>query len=976
MSLNDSQRKIAETIEGMIVVDAGPGTGKTHTVTARCINILRRNDYKGKDLTMLTFTRNAANEMRERVKRTVEEKHDGNDPDDPIDDRTYRILDEKIKQMTIGTFDSFCFSVVKQCPSSISRFFGFDEILTNNATITENMSVNLSYFRRFLDGFLLDHGDEYGDDAAVAADNPDDLYNLLNVLMSRAVLPLKGKNAWFGYNYEKDLTGDIEKTREYMGSCTDYKKMLKDDFGDDPEVGGLTVEVFMENYLSKAAEEDRTRMFTMVHDIYYEYLRACVSDDHLTFGIVACLAFVALYSDDDARERLGCRNLIVDEFQDTNSAQLMISLMLLKEPNLCVVGDWKQGIYGFRFVSIENITDFERRVVEFRRFLNEDRKRIPFFIPETVNLPLDKNYRSSNLVIEKAFEALTIRGTDGEGLDVAEVESKITHIVGSNPELDEHTGFEHCRCDDKRSEVEEVLRSIEKYVNDEEYAIVDRNGPRKPEYRDIAVLCRDSGMCRNIWKECNEHCIPAFIQGDVEIMRSREGKLLLAWLRLLSNDGDKWGSVPILADMGYSANEIKALKKLPDVILEQKKNLRSRKRRVTDLISEIFHFYGLDNDITQAIISELSSSHRSSLLTISDMVSIIESDMLNRTKYDVDGIPDTNAVIIQTLHKSKGLEYPIVIIPGVDQNVLPSFKTNNDTYSFNETAGIRCKQTVIHFEGEMKLGKSWRTYAVSKAIPKDYSEERRLLFVGITRAKQYVKLIAGKIPSKFFLHYEDGNEIYAEDTEVPVHERTDRVLISKPDIPVMEARRRNVGVHDILSFGRGGMEPDFDYEDRDGTGRGMAFGTAVHRVAELMVGGYSPSDEELRDYGPQIDRIQQVLDGLGDVKKVSTEIECSLPVNEYNVTLRGIIDMLAEYPDKVVVHDWKTDRQFDFREEYMVQLSVYAHVLEKVFEGRKVLCELNWISMKEDLPGHPRDEVFEPLPMGEIEDRLRMYLGL
>jgi superfamily I DNA/RNA helicase len=105
---------------------------------------------------------------------------------------------------------------------------------------------------------------------------------------------------------------------------------------------------------------------------------------------------------------------MVDEFQDTNANQMMISLMILSEPNLCVVGDWKQGIYGFRFVTIENIIDFERKAVEMRRFLNDDYTRIRYRIPEISKLPLDVNFRSSQQIIDKAFECICMPATSDE----------------------------------------------------------------------------------------------------------------------------------------------------------------------------------------------------------------------------------------------------------------------------------------------------------------------------------------------------------------------------------------------------------------------------------------------------------------------------------------------------------------------------------------------------------------------------------
>lgn len=157
MALNESQRKIAETTEGMMVADAGPGTGKTFTVVSRCINILRKKDVGPKDLIMLTFTRNAAAEMKERVTaevtRMLSEKE--------VTAEEFRHVSKLVKETYIGTFDSFCLAVVKQSPFNISKFFGFKEELSRSADITENDSMNRAHFSRFLDRFMHTRGEDF-----------------------------------------------------------------------------------------------------------------------------------------------------------------------------------------------------------------------------------------------------------------------------------------------------------------------------------------------------------------------------------------------------------------------------------------------------------------------------------------------------------------------------------------------------------------------------------------------------------------------------------------------------------------------------------------------------------------------------------------------------------------------------------------------------------------------------------------------
>ncbi len=400
--LDECQKVIRDTLEGMIVVDAGPGTGKTHTIVQRYIKLISKPDVSPKDVLLLTFTNNAAEEMEDRIK--VQMVAAG--------------LERDSKFIQASTFDAFCLSIVMDSPDMVSSFFGFKETLTRSATLVENRSLNVDYFSRFLDGFLILKREDYGDIATIASENPVSVLDLIENLMSRGLIPLK--NGWFGNGADRILKGDLDKLRnlvngknqavggkrcEILGILSDKK--YDGSFG-MPDTSRIAL---TEQELESIVVPDREELFRFIHDVYYDYIRQCISDNRLTFGINAMLAFTLLYKHRSVRERNSFRYLMVDEFQDTNANQLMICLMLLKEPNLCVVGDWKQGIYGFRYVSTDNIVHFEEKAVECRRFLNDDVVRIPFHIPEVIQLPLTVSHRSSKVVLDKAFQAICIRGT-------------------------------------------------------------------------------------------------------------------------------------------------------------------------------------------------------------------------------------------------------------------------------------------------------------------------------------------------------------------------------------------------------------------------------------------------------------------------------------------------------------------------------------------------------------------------------------
>jgi len=953
--LNPSQSRISKELEGMIVVDAGPGTGKTHTIVDRFINILNKENVDPKDVWLLTFTRNAASEMEERIRGRM----------------TKTSLSGMSKFIQTGTFDSFCYSVVMESPESISKFFRMEEVLTRGASLVENDTLNSEYFRDFFDRFMNERSNEYNHQSIIASQNVSDVYDVINKLMSKGIIPLR--NGWFGGDDGKELIGNVNIVLGKLESLNDavshtgiciLSSDLHNRFPSEEELQSfdkndpVPIEI-----LEASAKEDRTDLLALIHDVYYEYIRSCIINDRLTFGLVSSFAFIVLYSDRKTRERMSCRYLMIDEFQDTNENQLMIALMLLKEPNLCVVGDWKQGIYGFRYVDIDNITRFEEKVKRLIRTLNDDVERIPFTFPGVTKLPLDISYRSSQLVIDTAFKSLYIAAVEDEEINKKELDRNIVRIDAFREDIGKDTSVEYISAESRDEEVRETIRKIEDYVKSGRYVIHDGDISRPPDYGDIGVLCRNTNMCRAIYDSASSCGMPAFLQGDVEIMGTREGKLALAWLKYINNEKDEWGLNTILADRGYTLADIRSLEKTgPDNIVDKRKSLVRKKRRITDLLASIFSFYDLNNDITQTIISIISSSHRNSLLTISDVIGMIEKDIENGTKYSVDGMLDQKAVMIQTMHKSKGLEYPIVIISGLDSRVIPNTSGNKSKYSFNQTTGLRCKESVSEFgNGYSHVVESWRTYLAEKTLTKDYSEDRRMMFVAISRAKQYVTMIAGPKSSPFFSELGKGQiKKGGKGSIKEITSKEKQKVISPPLIRGDFTRRENVGVHSIMrSIGE--LHPDETTDEF--SGKGKEYGTEIHELALAIVLG-----KEIDDPRPEIPLIKDIVASVSDADLILPEIECSLPFNEYNVTLRGVIDLLAVYPDKVLIHDYKTDVERAYEEEYKIQLSVYAHAASDFYK-RPAICIIDYVSRKETVR-------FEPLDRNIIAERVKTYIDL
>ena len=954
--LNTSQQKIADTLEGMLVVDAGPGTGKTHTIVRRYLNLVSKEGVTPRDVLLLTFTRNAATEMEERIKTRMAESD----------------LDENAKLVQVKTFDAFCLSVVMDSPEDAGRLFGIEEKLTHSVKLVENETLNRKFFFAFLDEFMHSRGEDYGDWSIVCEQNQLDLYKLINRLMSRGIYPLKG-NGWFGDDEGTVLEGRPDLVLNMLdglniseGKPSKAAKMYsgfnREEF--DP-MRKIDADELPRELLVSAAKEDRSGLFRLIHDVYWHYVRRSISEDRLTFGINAMLAFSILYMNGSVRALNSYRYLMIDEFQDTNSSQLMLALLIMKEPNLCVVGDWKQGIYGFRYVSIDNIVDFDRRVSLLAAKLNDDAERIGFRIPPSLHLPLEVNYRSSQLVVDESFRCLKLKATGTESFDASVIEKNITYLeAGRNDDVSSDTAIRYVKAGTRDDEAEMVARCIRDYVAQGRYRILDDDGFRPVRFGDIAVLCRNTRDCRTVLDTLEQNGIPGFLQGDMQIMNTREAKLVLAWLRYINNSRDPWGYIPLMVDLGYSMAECEAAladnSRVPPEIVHQRSELYAKRRRITELVTNIFSWYGISSDISQTIINVLSGAHRGSLLTISDLIDMLLDDMSAGTTYPVECDLSSEPVRIMTMHKSKGLEFPIVIIPYLDYKTMPSTSGDKNIFVFDDVLGIRCKKTVGHFDDYSKICKSWRTQMASAVSDRDYDEERRLMFVAMSRAKQYVTVVCGEKPSEFMkgLSGEQYDEV--EDAFLSSSDSDERT-IEPPDVGGYARRKTTMGVHSIMDLafedGQGGMTDS----DEVG-GKGREYGNAVHLEAQLMHQGVEesgryPETAYIRD------NVLSRMDLDGFLRSYA-EVPCSLPVCEGEAVLKGQIDLLLVFEDRIEVHDYKTDETDRFQDQYELQLSVYAHAAEGFYKGLPVRCFIDYVSQG-------RTVEFKPLSLEVVDSKVR-----
>ncbi|NLL95085.1 MAG: UvrD-helicase domain-containing protein [Thermoplasmatales archaeon] len=947
--LNEQQAKIAGHRDGFLVVDAGPGTGKTHTIVERYVSMVR-NGIDPMDILMVTFTRNAATEMGDRIKARLMEE-----------------MPERAADVRTTTFDSYCLSVVLNYPDSVSDFFGLDPVLSRKAVLIENETLNRDHFGKFFDRFMLEHGHRYNrggsNYSALASKHPAEYYKLITRLMSRGIIPLRYE--WFSDGEEK-LWGEAGAVEEAILSNVDAAKfegeLQRDDYhADYPRDADGGIDLAAAASVA-AKDESRFMHIELIRDLYFAYIERSILDNRLTFALNSIFAFAALHVDGRARETHSVRYMMVDEFQDTNELQLMMCLLLLSEPNLCVVGDWKQGIYGFRFVSIENITNFGERVSGFIRALNSDgTERVPFPAPKKVdNIPLTVNYRSSPRVLECAFQALDAKGSEKD--DPSKGRGEIVKLSSSRDgEIGGYTGVDKISAGSTEEEYSAVIARIDDYVNSGKYKIVEKGVPRDPNYGDVAVLCRTTAKCREIRDYAELHGIPAFLQGDLSVMDSREGKLALAWLRYVNNPADPNGRAAILADASLPLAAMKPMVRdgeMPEAFERQRESLLGKRRRPTDLLTSIFSFYGLDNDMTQSVVSILSSAYGGSLLTIPDLIRIIEDDIEEGTNYGVDLPLGSNAITVQTIHKSKGLEYPIVIVSGINARSFPSIDRKGDLW-YTDRAGVRAvHRHVSNDQGMEMILRDWKTKLVASSDDTDYSEERRLFFVALSRAKQYITLTATERQASRFFKDVDGDPWAPDpDWELGGDAAEAEALIRPPEIGAYEPAITSLAAHDLMPF----IEPDEAFEK----GKGVDYGVAVHDAAMLLAMGLEPGAEF-----PELARVRKILSPLAGAKN-SVEISCVLPVGGARV--RGVMDLLSEFDDRVEIRDWKTDSHKGYLPNYRMQLSVYAHAASCL--GKPVRCFVEYLSLGETVEVDPMPIEAVADAVGEWASGLRVETG-
>ena len=953
MSFNNEQRKVIENQEGFVLVDAGAGTGKTHTIVERYQQILKKNNYKASKTLLVTFTVNAAENMREKIISQAKPQY------------TSELLSAPIQ-----TFDSFCMNVVKNYGTQSFSFLGIEQNINDFQLVTD-VTIQKNLFSKFynlnenkylkLCPYLISQ-----------VQSPLELFKLIENSLCAGILPTS--SAWYLNSKEKlrANTSELKSLLEELNNPQFHKKQ------NDKQVQNQAIKIIANNlkerrysareellitdtkislrtdFIENFKVENQDELIEEFRIIFFDFLVYMAKHRKVTFSMISVLCFLTLLNIPAVRKNIGFEYIMIDEFQDTNEIQFLITMLCLKKANLCVVGDWKQGIYGFRYADIENIQNFGNKIKQYNQMILNYTK-VAISIPqEIIQVYFTINYRSSQKILDFSSYAFLLKEKEesihASNYDINNNEerkkyfsqNKIT-LLKQNPNMTFENTSVNLFVSNK--EIDATLLKIKHLVNNK-YKIKTKEGEKNITFADIAILSRKVSLCSAVQKAAPKFNIPVFYTGGLPFFNKPGPILCLAWLEVLCNKNSKEPWVTICDSYNIPHGKIIKIskffefKKLPEEMQREyfakKKRYQELKYSIISWLTSLMTSYNLNDKLLASFLQWLSSVIYQNHLSLPQTTVILRQAFENKIVIPQSNDIENNSVTVQTIHAAKGLEYPVVFIIGVNNGSFPSSVTNKDSLVFHSKTGLWAKKFFDNMQGI--LFNKMASDLIFSQYNKDAQEERRLFYVAMTRAKQDLFISSQiKKSSKFFKHIQDLSQLVVE--QVILEDIDEK---NKPN-PAKAIGAKNIQLNLNLTstdYRRMLSPHDIMQLDFSQTGRGAQFGTEAH----FYIQKYIHSDETSVpiDFQKDFDHAKQFVDD-NKPANFQTEIESFLPVNKER-GFSGIIDLLIITNDTIKIVDWKTDITEINLLEYSKQLSVYFHTLKAIekYKNKKIKAIIFW----------------------------------
>ena len=628
--LNAKQREAVETIEGPLLIIAGPGSGKTRVITHRVAYLVRVCGVSPYRIAALTFTNRAAREMRERLSH---------------------LLGSGVRDLNAGTFHSFCAMILRRDGEAIG--------LDRNFAIYD------------------------------AADQLD--------LIKRGMK-------------EVDVDPKRFSPGAIQSAISSAKSLL------------LGVEGF--------AMRGESYFDEIVLRVYERYQQLLAQSSAVDFDDLLLKTYLLLDQSSDVASKYQSRyvHLMIDEFQDTNVAQYAIARQLSQaHRNLCVVGDPDQAIYSWRNADIRNILSFQNDY------------------PEAKVIALEENYRSTQTILDAAAKLIS-ENTQRVGKQLWTSRGRGVPIVVAE-------GY------NEQEESQMVVSEVRDLTRGEGYGL-----------GDIAVMYRVNAQSRALEEACLRYGVPYQVVGSLKFYHRQEIRDLTAYLRLVANPDDDVSlarviNLPIRGIGQRTVDELTRIARDEGISMSSAITLVAQRReQAGQSLPPGRPEQSQGPDSGREVISPFTARAAQALINFQSLISRIADEsgtldlldlielVLERTGYkrhlldeadrgeerleniqefqntardflhlgvrdaltafleSVSLVSDTDnfeeraeAITLITLHQAKGLEFPVVFIVGMEEGILPHIRSMDDV-------------------GEME-------------------EERRLCYVGVTRAKERLYLL-------------------------------------------------------------------------------------------------------------------------------------------------------------------------------------------------------------------------------------------
>ena len=566
--LNVEQLAAANFLDGIAAVVAVPGSGKTKTMMERIGILVNDHNISPENILGLTFTRNAAEEMRNRL---------------------IPVLGDMASRVTLSTIHSFC-----------------HYLLRNEGYVFEILSGK---------------------------------YQMIFV---------------------RDIMKKLRVKDVSIGLVLSEISLSKNNL--------VTVDEFKDLY-----QGDKTML--KVGDIYESYEKAKEKGMLMDFDDLLVETYQALKEDHNVREKYRCifKHLLVDEFQDTNPAQMEILKLLIGDSgngngsSFWVCGDDWQSIYAFTGASVGNILNFKRMFPKGEEFI------------------LSLNYRSTPQILTACQNLIRH--------NIKQIEKRLVGTINDGEEII------ILESSSEEGEALNLVNEVRDLVERQDYA-----------HKDIAVLYRANFQSRMVEEAFLQHKIPYHIENGLNFYQRREIKVLLDYLRVISNPDSEKGDEALLSilnipnryigrkfmqeleefsnkrglhlyeglksmpvELVYVRKNVKELIKFLDPLIEDSENLEPSELIGLLRVTLDYDRYITDEDIPSPDDAKIANINQLQLAATryKDISSFLE---YTDTFQDESVSDNKDGVSLMTIHKAKGLEFPVVFLVGLVEGIMPTKK--------------------------------------------------------------------------------------------------------------------------------------------------------------------------------------------------------------------------------------------------------------------------------------------------------------